>query len=286
MKIKMGTLRRLISESAPKDPQLAALPETIRLQHRTADGSIRVVQGNRDRINIALAKAGASKELRLAFMMGQKVMNDAVVAELQRAGALESGGAPRQVPVAAAPPSPRPAAAPGAASPASASTGVGRMTPERAQEWLDYYVRQFVRVTLKGGARPADAAEAAELADSFLTVEPRATKLVGRMGLSPDDLTALIADRLMDGLTNLDARAQVAADRAAATPRSSKETYKIYPGGKRWGSPVVTRVKGKVFKGPMDSQFKPGEQAAVAPDGDRLRVKKTDSDHTQTWEPE
>lgn len=71
-----------------------------------------------------------------------------------------------------------------------------------------------------------------------------------------------------------------------AAPRPSKSSYKIYPGGKKYGgAPAVTRVKGKVFAAGADTQFKPGEQGEASIDGDKLKVKKPGSDHTQTWEP-
>jgi len=71
------------------------------------------------------------------------------------------------------------------------------------------------------------------------------------------------------------------APRVAA---SGGKTYKVY--GKLKGAPAHTRLKGKAFLAPRDTKFKNGEQAAVEPAGDKLRVKKTDSDHTQLWDPE
>jgi hypothetical protein len=71
---------------------------------------------------------------------------------------------------------------------------------------------------------------------------------------------------------------------AAAAPRGPKTTYKVY--GRHRGHPVHTRLKGKAFVGPGNTQFSPGEQAYVSPEEDKLRVKKTAGDHSQLWEPE
>lgn len=68
-----------------------------------------------------------------------------------------------------------------------------------------------------------------------------------------------------------------------STSRGPKTLYKIY--GKMKGSPAHTRLKGKAFVAPANTEFKPGEQASVSPEGDKLKVKKADGDHTQTWEP-
>lgn len=45
-------------------------------------------------------------------------------------------------------------------------------------------------------------------------------------------------------------------------------------------------MKGKAYLAPVDTKFKSGDQAAVAPEDGKLRVKKTDSDHSRLWEPE
>ena len=70
---------------------------------------------------------------------------------------------------------------------------------------------------------------------------------------------------------------------AAAGPRGPKQTYKIY--GKFKGHPVSTRLKGQAYVGPQDSEFRAGEQASITPADGKLTVKKTDSDHSQTWDP-
>lgn len=76
-----------------------------------------------------------------------------------------------------------------------------------------------------------------------------------------------------------------ASPSAAPAPAGGKG-YKIYPGGKRYGGkPVVTRVKNRVYGPSSDTAFKAGEQGEVSMDGDKLRVKKPGSDHTQTWDP-
>lgn len=71
--------------------------------------------------------------------------------------------------------------------------------------------------------------------------------------------------------------------RAPRTPGVPKTTYKIY--GKFKGAPAATRLKGQAYIAPQNTQFKGGEQAYITPDNGKLKVKKTDSDHTQTWEP-
>jgi curved DNA-binding protein CbpA len=65
----------------------------------------------------------------------------------------------------------------------------------------------------------------------------------------------------------------------------AKKTYKVY--GRKAGRPVHTRYKGKAYgPGPKtNTQFVPGQDAEVSMDGEKLRVKKTTSDHTQTWDP-
>lgn len=79
------------------------------------------------------------------------------------------------------------------------------------------------------------------------------------------------------------------AERPASAGRPAKGSYKVYPGSKKRhpGRNVVTRVKNQVY-GPeagFSSKFIPGEIGDVTPDGDRIRIKKRDTDHTQTWEP-
>jgi len=70
---------------------------------------------------------------------------------------------------------------------------------------------------------------------------------------------------------------------ADATPRGAKTTYKIY--GKFKGHPAATRLKGQAYVAGNDTQFRGGEQANVSPEDGKLRVKKTDSDHSQLWDP-
>lgn len=70
---------------------------------------------------------------------------------------------------------------------------------------------------------------------------------------------------------------------APAAPRGPKTTYKIY--GKHRGAPAHTRLKGQAYVAPANTRFKNGEQAVLTPDDGKLKVKKPDSDHTQTWEP-
>lgn len=70
---------------------------------------------------------------------------------------------------------------------------------------------------------------------------------------------------------------------AAPAPKAGKTSYKIY--GKMKGAPAHTRLKGKAYVAPQDTQFTPGELANITADNGKLKVKKPDSDHTQTWEP-
>jgi hypothetical protein len=81
----------------------------------------------------------------------------------------------------------------------------------------------------------------------------------------------------------LDPNKANAAPAATAAPRGPKTTYKIY--GKFKGHPAATRLKGKAYVAPANTEFSAGEQAYINVDGDKLKVKKADSDHTQTWDP-
>lgn len=77
---------------------------------------------------------------------------------------------------------------------------------------------------------------------------------------------------------------EISPQEKPATPIGIKKTYKIY--GKLKSAPVHTRLKGKAYVGSKETKFSPGEQANVEPEGDKLRVKKVDSDHSQLWDPE
>jgi len=277
MKITVQKLRKLIHESTPRDPEIAALPERLQILHKTGDGTIKKWMGDRDTLNIRLVTLGVPHELRLALMKGQKYANDALISALKKHGAVVPESAPEARRSAELPPGPS------GAERAPGGPGRERMSPERVREYLMYYARRFVRNTLKGGPPPADAATAHEIALGFEQTIPVVSRFIDRLGMSREEVQTMIADMLMDG-AKAHAEKRSAVD---AAPRASKETYKVYPGGARYaGAPVVTRVKGKVYRGPHDSKFKPGEQARVGLDGDKLRVTKTDSDHAQTWEPD
>jgi len=85
-----------------------------------------------------------------------------------------------------------------------------------------------------------------------------------------------------------------AAGQAAAGGRPNKDSYKVY--GHRGGRRVV-RVGGKLFGTQpggrvtgtdgvaAQTQFNANDRARVTRDGENLKVKKPDSDHTQTWSP-
>jgi len=80
--------------------------------------------------------------------------------------------------------------------------------------------------------------------------------------------------------------AQAPTAKPAQARGGNKTTYKIYPGGKRFdGKPVHTRLKGQAYAPSGQTQFKPGEQGVLSVDNGKLKVKKPDSDHTQTWDP-
>lgn len=66
-------------------------------------------------------------------------------------------------------------------------------------------------------------------------------------------------------------------------PRGPKISYKVY--GKMKGAPAHTRLKGKAYIAPADTQFTPGEQATIQTADGKLKVKKVAGDHEQTWEP-
>jgi hypothetical protein len=281
MKIKLAELRKIINEVAPASAEFASLPQTIRLTSVSDDKKRKTVwSGDRDKIFDILAGAGASEDVILAVMKGQKFIPDKSANFLVGKGALEpqdSGSDTVDLPGLSTAPA------------AARAPGSGRMSPERAKEYVMYYMRRFAREMVKTSPG-IDAAMAAEAAPQFLDAlkkyDPRAERLASQAGLSNEAITELVVDTILDLTTKGAVRAEKAAATAATAGGRSKETYKIYPGGKRWASPVVTRVKGKVYVGPRDSKFKPGEQAAVAPEGDKMRVKKSDSDHAQVWEPE
>jgi len=93
------------------------------------------------------------------------------------------------------------------------------------------------------------------------------------------------------GETEPAAKPATAPKPAGAPKAGGKDTFKIYPGAKAYAGPdgkkpsAVTRVKGKVYRAGQDTKFAPGEQGRVALDNGKLKVTKTDSDHTQTWDP-
>lgn len=75
-----------------------------------------------------------------------------------------------------------------------------------------------------------------------------------------------------------------------ATGRPTKDSYKVY--GWRGGRRVV-RVGGKLYgtglggnlSGGGQTRFNANDRARVTPDGTDMKVKKPDSDHSQTWTP-
>jgi hypothetical protein len=70
----------------------------------------------------------------------------------------------------------------------------------------------------------------------------------------------------------------------AARPTGPKVSYKIY--GRKAGKPAHTRLKGQAYGAPADTQFTPGELAVLqATDDNKLKVKKIQGDHEQTWDP-
>lgn len=80
-------------------------------------------------------------------------------------------------------------------------------------------------------------------------------------------------------------KAKVAATKKPAVQASQAgKELKVY--GKLKGAPAHTRLKGKAYVAGADTQFKSGERATVAPEGGKLRVKKSDSDHSQLWDQE
>lgn len=68
--------------------------------------------------------------------------------------------------------------------------------------------------------------------------------------------------------------------------RRMRATYKIYAPWK--GHAAATRLRGQAYApGPdTDTEFVRGDQAVISvTDDGKLQVKKTNSDHTQVWEP-
>ena len=70
---------------------------------------------------------------------------------------------------------------------------------------------------------------------------------------------------------------------APRRPGGPKTSYKVY--GRMKGAPAHTRLKGQAYIAGRDTEFTPGEQAILTPDNGKLKVKKVDGDHEQTWEP-
>lgn len=81
--------------------------------------------------------------------------------------------------------------------------------------------------------------------------------------------------------------ASTSAPKPPSTAGGKKTTYKIYGAhhdANLGSSPLHTRIKGRVYAPTAPSKFKKGDSAEVSPEGDKkLRVKKPESDHTQTW---
>ena len=82
--------------------------------------------------------------------------------------------------------------------------------------------------------------------------------------------------------------ASVAPAAKPAVKGGKKSTYKIYNGtgtGKAvtGSSPIHTRIKGKVYAPTGISKFRTGQQAAVEPDGEDLKVSDPSTGHTQKW---
>jgi len=131
------------------------------------------------------------------------------------------------------------------------------------------------------------------LLNAGINREERNAILAGEMYMQPETAKALrrggfmklYKDPSMAGQPDAEP-AEPGAPKAARAPSKAKDTYKVYPGGKRYGAPAVARVKNQLYKSGPDTKFKGGEQAGMAVDGGRLRVKKTDgSGWEQTWDP-
>ena len=83
------------------------------------------------------------------------------------------------------------------------------------------------------------------------------------------------------------AASSTAAPKAPPAGAGKKTTYKIYGAhhdANLGSSSIHTRIKGRVYAPTAATKFKKGDSAEIAPEGEKkLRVKKPDSDHTQTW---
>lgn len=72
--------------------------------------------------------------------------------------------------------------------------------------------------------------------------------------------------------------------REPGEPRGPKLTYKIY--GRHKGASAHTRLKGQAYIAGAGTSFRPGELASLEKTDDgKLKVKKSDGEHEQTWEP-
>jgi len=75
---------------------------------------------------------------------------------------------------------------------------------------------------------------------------------------------------------------RAAATKAAAPPGASRNNHRIY-GSKN--KPPVTRLKGALYRGAPDSQFRAGDAASVVATADgKLSVKNLSNNHSQIWD--
>jgi hypothetical protein len=276
VKLTLGQLRTVLAEADPRDPELAAIPPEVRIRSVShgatpGDRKTRTWVGNRDQVNIGLIMTDMPREDRLAVLRGDKSIGDKALQVLKKRGAVTLDKPP-------------------AAPKAPAGPKQPRLTRQGAENRLSAAIKSFARnwtnfTQEMPDVQPEDAAW--DAAGGFFYEYPEWEKWVRAMWdpygfdkrLTKTEVQERVADYVHDAMMKGAERA--AKQKPKAPP---KETYKVY--GKLKGAPAHTRVKGKAYLAPADTQFKPGEPAVATPDGGKLSVKKKDSDHTQVWEPE
>lgn len=276
MKLTLGQLRTVISEADPRDPELAAIPQQVVIRSVShgatpGDRKTRTWLGNRDDVNIGLIMTDMPRDERLAVLRGERSIGDKALQVLKKRGAVSPPPKPEAPPK---PTGPRPERL----SRSSAENKLAAAIKRFARNWTDFTLDM-------PDVSPEDAAW--DAAGGFFHEYPEWEKWVRAMWdpygwdkrLTKTEVQERVADYVHDAMVKGAERA--AKQKPKAPP---KETYKVY--GKKGGAPAHTRVKGKAYLAPSDTQFAAGEPAVATPENGKLTVKKKDSDHTQVWEPE
>ncbi len=209
----------------------------------------------------------------------------------------ETGRGPPR-PAAAPPPGPRPNAAPPPPRPAGDKHYYTNTTPGHNKFW-EYEVTGN-RIKFRWG----------RIGTQGQTTEKTSSSNYGASRYAQTVANSKLRDGYVEQRTRTTANDQPRPESAAAPPpgpaagaaqpgparpaardQPNKDNYKVYSwrGGRR-----VVRVNGKLYgtgaggnlTGGGQTRFNGGDRARrVTRDGDRLKVTKSDSDHTQTWDP-